>query len=71
MASTERETILNRGNFLNRIGVARREMWIARCVAVVAICVAVVGWCRPMNKIIISSLINNDCMQYAETMCNE
>ncbi len=76
MATTEGEIILsNSGNFVNRIGVARRRMWEARCVAVVAISIAVWGWCRPINKVIaerpINGMSNSECMEYAETMCNK
>lgn len=65
----------NRGNFLNRIGQARRQRNMAVCVAVVVIGIAVWGWVRPINIIAerpigMISLLKNDCMQYAETMCN-
>lgn len=66
----------NSGNLVNRIGVARRQMWMARSVAVVAIGVAVVGWMRPVVKVVAESTVNggmsvNDCMEYASNiMCD-
>lgn len=66
--------MLNKGNLVNRIGSARRSMWIARCIAVVAISVAVVGWMRPVLGVIAErpiGMFNNDCMKYAAgIMCN-
>lgn len=66
---------MNRGNLVNRIGLARRKMWMAYCIAVVAIGIAVVGWCRPVVKVIAERPVGNwtssDCMEYAKNvMCN-
>lgn len=57
---------LNKGNFVNRIGKARRCAAYSWCVAVIAIIVAIVGWIRPVN-VIAERPVNNDCF---ETMCN-
>lgn len=62
----------NRGNLVNRIGLARRYRNYAICVAVVAICVAIAGWCRPV-KVIAERPVGidkSDCAEYARTMCN-
>lgn len=61
----------NAGNFVNRIGLARRRMWTAIFIASIAVLVAALGWSRPMIiKNVGVSLLKNDCMKYAETMCN-
>lgn len=75
MAGSKGEVILNSGNIVNRIGKLRRQRALAWCIAVVAIGVAVAGWIRPVIKIVAERPVNgwvnkSDCMEYAETMCN-
>ncbi len=48
----------NKGNLVNRIGLARRRMVMAYCVAVVAIGIAIMGWSRPVTKVQID---RNEC----------
>lgn len=55
----------NRGNLVNRIGLARRHTAYAWCVTVVAICIAIAGWCRPVKVIAERPVLNNtDCSDW-------
>lgn len=66
----------NSGNFVNRITLARRRMWIAVFMVVVATSVAVVGWTRKISDADILKALGSkvheqtNCEEYAEIMCN-
>lgn len=63
---------INKGNLVNRIGLARRKTIIAWVICFFVGVVAVEGWIRPVKKVIAErpiGLSNSDCMQYAREMC--
>lgn len=76
MAASQGEIVLkvNSGNFVNRIGSARRRMWYAIFASGVMTVVAIAGWIRPMKMVIaeraVTGMTTSDCMEYAESMCN-
>lgn len=63
----------------NKIGIARRRMWIAICLAVIFWIAAVAGWYRPTDNLPSNSVVVSiskyhvisQCEQEAsEIMCN-
>ncbi len=64
---------MNSGNLVSRIGLARRNMWVAIWIGGIMSVVAILGWSRSVNVIaerpIGSRWPDNGCTEYISEMC--